>query len=57
MNWSALGSENISYDYLEPGFDGKAPQTIVFQCPIHGTIGLADGSVQQVNQPTRRIRR
>jgi hypothetical protein len=59
MNWQGFGPENVSYEYLEPGFDekGAAPQTVVFQCPIHGNVALADGSVQQGGQPTRRFRR
>ena len=58
-NWSEFGPGNVTYEYLEPGYDEKSgqPQTIVFQCPIHGNIGLADGSVQQGNQRTRRIGR
>ena len=59
MNWSEFGPGNITYEYLEPGYDEKSaqPQTIVFQCPIHGNVGLADGSVQQGSQRTRRIGR
>jgi len=59
MNWSAFGPGNLSYEYLQPGYDEKSarPQTVVFQCPIHGNVGLADGSVQQGGQPTRRNRR
>ena len=58
-NWSEFGPGNVSYEYLEPGYDEKSgqPQTIVFQCPIHGNIGLADGSVAQGNQRTRRLGR
>jgi hypothetical protein len=58
-NWSEFGPGNVSYEYLQPGFDEKSGQfqTVVFQCPIHGNIGLADGSVQQGNQRMRRIGR
>jgi hypothetical protein len=57
-NWSEFGPENVSYEYLEPGIDeGVALQKVVFQCPIHGNVGLGDGSVQQGRQPTRRNRR
>lgn len=55
MNWSELGPDNVSYEFLEPGIDEKvAAQTVVFQCPIHGNVGYADGSVHQTGQRTRR---
>jgi hypothetical protein len=59
MNWSEFGPGNLSYEYLQAEYDEKSaqPQTVVFQCPIHGNVGLADGSVQQGGQQTRRNRR
>jgi hypothetical protein len=57
LNWSEFGPKNLSYEYLQPGIDASAPQTVVFQCPIHGNVGLVDGSVQQGSQPARRFRR
>jgi hypothetical protein len=59
MNWSEFSPDNVSYEYLLPGYDEKngQPQTVVFQCPIHGNIGMADGSVSQGNQRTRRFGR
>lgn len=58
MNWSEFGPANLTYEYLEAGIDEKnAAQTVVFQCPIHGNIGLGDGSVQQGGQRTRKLRR
>jgi hypothetical protein len=51
VDWSSLSPGNVSYEYLEPGIAEKgAEQTIVFRCPIHGSIGLGDGSVQMGNQ-------
>lgn len=51
MDWSTFSPGNVSYEYLEPGIAEKgAEQTIVFRCPIHGSIGLGDGSVQMGNQ-------
>jgi len=48
LNWSAVGPGNFSYIYLEPGTDANAAaQKVVFQCPIHGNVGLGDGSVLQ----------
>jgi len=57
-NWPELGPENVSYEYAEPGYDEKSgqPETVVFQCPIHGNVGLGDGSVQG-GWRTRRTRR
>ena len=58
MNWSQFGPGNVTYEYLEPGIEEKtAAQTVVFQCPIHGSIGLGDGSVQQGSRRTRRLER
>jgi hypothetical protein len=40
---------NCSYEYLTPN-DPKAhmePQRVLTRCPIHGNIGLCDGSVQR----------
>jgi len=58
MNWSEFGPGNLTYEYLEPGIDEKnAAQTVVFQCPIHGNVGMGDGSVQQGGQRTRKLGR
>lgn len=37
---------NCSYEYLAPSSPDNEPDRIIFRCPIHGNIGLADGSVQ-----------
>ena len=59
MNWAQFGPGNVSYEYLEPEYDETSaqPQTVVFECPIHGNVGLGDGSVQQGGQRTRKKRR
>ncbi len=58
MTWSGFSSENVSYEYLQPGIDERsAAQMVVFECPIHGNVGLGDGSVQQGNQRKRRMGR
>ena len=58
MDWSTFSPGNVSYEYLQPGIAEKgAEQTIVFQCPIHGSIGLGDGSVQMGNQWRSRNRK
>jgi len=46
-DWSLWTPSNCSYEYLAPGAsDGKEPMRVLFRCPIHGNIGLCDGSVQ-----------
>lgn len=58
MNWSEFSPGNVTYEYLEPGIDEKAAaQMVVFQCPIHGNIGMGDGSVHQGGQRTKRLGR
>jgi hypothetical protein len=37
---------NCSYEYLAPAAPETEPQRILFRCPIHGNLGLVDGSVQ-----------
>ena len=37
---------NCSYEYLAPSAPDSEPQRIAFRCPIHGNLGLIDGSVQ-----------
>jgi hypothetical protein len=47
-NWSAYSPANCSYEYLG-GSGGRAdeePNRVLFRCPIHGSICLADASVQ-----------
>jgi hypothetical protein len=58
-NWSAFNvSQNLSYEYLTPGAkEDSILNTPAFRCPIHGNIALGDGSVQQIGQPGRRMRR
>jgi hypothetical protein len=46
--WSAYSSANCSYEYLggSGGRSDQEPDRILFRCPIHGSICLADASVQ-----------
>jgi len=48
VNWASVTSANCSYEYLAPSQkEGDVePNRVVFRCPIHGTVGLGDGSVQ-----------
>jgi hypothetical protein len=37
---------NTSYEYLVPSTLDNEPDRVLFRCPIHGHVGLCDGSVQ-----------
>ncbi|MBU6400814.1 MAG: hypothetical protein KGS61_10880 [Verrucomicrobia bacterium] len=61
QSWAALTSANASYQYL--GVAGESvndPHWVLFICPIHGTVTMADGSVQMgmaKAHPERLVRR
>ncbi len=45
-DWASWSSANCSYEFLAPGAsDRDDPQRVLFRCPVHGNIGLCDGSV------------
>jgi len=48
QNWDGFSTSNVSYEFLLPSADEKklAPETPVFQCPIHGSTAMGDGSVR-----------
>jgi len=45
-SWSSFSAANCSYEYLAPSAPATDPERVLFRCPIHGNIGLVDGSVQ-----------
>src|SRR5262249_22041713 len=47
-NWSSFTMANCSYEFLVPDEKDadREPQRVSVRCPIHGNIGLCDGSVQ-----------
>jgi hypothetical protein len=46
--WTGFTSANATYEFLVPNIsEREPPQTIMTRCPIHGTVGLLDGSVHQ----------
>jgi hypothetical protein len=51
VDWSAVGPSNISYEFVSPGDTGDYPFRVLFRCPIHGNVALADGSAHQVRRP------
>jgi hypothetical protein len=48
-SWAAFTAANCSYDYLTPSSTNAfaEPTRVLSRCPIHGNIGLCDGSVQK----------
>jgi hypothetical protein len=60
-DWASFSMANCSYEFLAPSENTDAdPQRVLSRCPIHGHIGLADGSVQSSiakNHPEQLIER
>jgi hypothetical protein len=48
-DWASFTMANCSYEFLVPGEKDAdlEPQRVLARCPIHGNIGLCDGSVQR----------
>ena len=55
-DWSQFNAAaNVSYEFLLPGAkEADVLNQTTFRCPIHGNIGLGDGSVQQGSVGQRR---
>jgi hypothetical protein len=49
QSWADFNPTNVTYQFLAPGLidDATNYSVAVFQCPIHGNVCYADGSVQQ----------
>ena len=46
--WTGFTPADATYEFLTPNISQREPpRTIMTRCPIHGTIGLLDGSVHQ----------
>ena len=45
-NWNEFGPGNVSYEFLNPNGSDTNPMVLLARCPIHGHVGLSDGSVQ-----------
>ena len=55
-SWNEFSPANASYEFLVPNVsEREAPQTIMTRCPIHGHVGLLDGSVHQNGFGTKRV--
>ena len=46
-NWQEFGPANVSYEFLNPNGSETNPNVLLTRCPVHGHVGLSDGSVQQ----------
>jgi hypothetical protein len=58
-DWASYTSANCSYEYLAPSAPETDPNRVMFRCPIHGHVGLVDGSVQAIakNHPELLVQR
>ena len=43
-NWAEFISANVSYEFLNPNGTTATPHVLLARCPIHGNVGLSDGS-------------
>ena len=48
-DWASYTPAHCSYEYLVPSVPEveTEPDRVAFRCPIHGSVGLCDGSVQR----------
>ena len=46
-DWSQLNPSSVSYRFLNPGGNETDPNKPFATCPIHGHVGLSDGSVHR----------
>jgi flagellar biosynthesis GTPase FlhF len=46
-DWNQLNPATISYQFLNPNGNESDPQKPLMVCPIHGHMGLSDGSVHR----------
>src|SRR5687767_9572310 len=55
-DWTQFdASQNVTYEFLTPGAkENEVSSQTAFRCPVHGNIGLGDGSVQQKSGLRRR---
>ena len=46
-SWQEFSPANVSYEFLNPNGSETNPYVLLTRCPVHGHVGLSDGSVQQ----------
>jgi hypothetical protein len=54
MSWDEFDGTSVTYEMLSPGGSEREPTTVYIRCPIHGHIGLTDGSAH-MNRPNLRF--
>ena len=42
-----LSAANVSYEFLNANGSETNPYVLLTRCPVHGHVGLSDGSVQE----------
>jgi hypothetical protein len=47
-NWASFTTANQTYEYFGNNTSEQYPNSILFRCPIHYSVCLSDGSVQQL---------
>jgi hypothetical protein len=47
ISWDQFDSASVSYELPSATPDEREPYTVYSRCPIHGHVGLTDGSVQR----------
>jgi hypothetical protein len=52
-DWASWSAANCSYEFLAPSSPETEPQRVMWRCPVHGHVGLVDGSVQSQVFKTR----
>jgi hypothetical protein len=48
LNWAGFGPANVSYEFMSPGAPENDPSVVLFRCPLHNNVGLADGSAHML---------
>lgn len=59
-DWASYTPAHCSYEYLAPSGSEVDYSRVLSRCPIHGTIGMCDGSVQRATgkyRPERLVQR
>ena len=49
-DWTQFSAAMISYQFMNPNGSPADPTKVLTMCPIHGHVGLSDGSVQAKRQ-------
>lgn len=53
ISWDQFDGSSVSYELPSATPDEREPYIVYSRCPIHGSIGLCDGSVQSKFDPAR----